>query len=85
VWASTSDIYFTVKGVRPGTTIKAAHKYLKLQKPFYVGRNTWYLAANGSSTAVLKVRRGIIEEIGIGDKALTRTRTADRTFLRSFS
>jgi len=85
VWASTSDVYFTVKGVRPNTRLKAARKHLKLSKPFYVGRNTWYLAPNGSSTAVLKVRRGVIEEIGIGDRALTGSPAADRLFLRSFS
>jgi Secretory lipase len=85
VWASTSDIFFTVKGVRPGTTVKAARKDLKLEKPFHVGLNYWYLAPNGKSTAVLKVRHGIVEEIGIGDKQLTRTRKADRAFLNSFS
>ena len=85
VWASTSDIYYTVKGVRPGTSVKSARKDLKLEKPFELGRNEWYLAPNGQSTAVLKVRHGIIEEIGIGDKELTRSRKADLAFLASFS
>jgi len=85
VWASTSDIYYTVKGVRPQTTVKAARKDLKLEKPFHVGLNYWYLVPDGRSTAVLKVRRGIIEEIGIGDKQLTRSRKADLAFLESFS
>ena len=84
VWASTSDIYYAVQGVRPRTTVKAARKSLHLGKPFHVGLNYWYLAPNGSSTAVLKVRRGTVEEIGIGDRQLTRTRKADRSFLRSF-
>jgi Secretory lipase len=85
VWASTSDIFFTVRGVRPGMTVKAARKDLKLEKPFHVGLNYWYLAPNGKSTAVLKVRHGTVEEIGIADKQLTRTRNADRAFLNSFS
>ena len=84
VWASTSDIYYAVRGVRPRTTVTAARKSLRLGKPFHVGLNYWYLAPNGSSTAVLKVRRGTVEEIGIGDRQLTRTRKADRSFLRSF-
>jgi hypothetical protein len=58
---------------------------LKLTPPFQVGLNTWYLAPNGGSTAVLKVRRGIVEEIGIGDKQLTQSREAQRHFLTSFS
>jgi hypothetical protein len=85
VWASTSDVYYAIRGVRPNTPVRAARKHLKLEKPFSVGLNTWYLAPAGASTAVLKVRHGIIEEIGIGDKALTRTRKADEIFLRSFT
>jgi hypothetical protein len=85
VWASTADIYYTVKGVRPRTTVRAARRDLKLEKPFHLGLNDWYLAPNGQSTAVLKVRHGIIEEIGIGDKRLTGSREADLAFLKSFS
>jgi hypothetical protein len=85
VWASTSDIYYALKGVRPRTPIKAARKLLKLETPIHVGLNYWYLAPNGRSTVVLKVRRGIVEEIGIGDKQLTRSHKADRAFLESFS
>lgn len=85
VWASTSDILYAVNGVRPGTAVNAARKQLKLGKPFHVGLNFWYLAASGRATAVLKVHRGTIEEIGIADKRLTQTRAADRVFLRSFS
>jgi hypothetical protein len=85
VWASTSSIYYALKGIRPRATIKAAGKMIKLEKPFHVGRNTWYLAPNGPSTAVLKVRHGIVQEIGIGDKRFTHSRNAARAFLKSFS
>lgn len=84
VWASTSDIYYTVKGVRPRSTLKAARRHLHLGRPFRVGRNAWYLAPNSGSTAVLKVRHGEVQEIGIGERQLTRSRMADRRFLRSF-
>jgi hypothetical protein len=84
VWASTSDIYYTVGGVRPRATLRAARRSMPLGKPFHVGLNYWYLAPNGRSTAVLKVRHGVVEEIGVGDRQLTRSRKADRRFLRSF-
>ena len=45
----------------------------------------WYFAPNGPSTALLKVRRGIVQEIGIADKALTGRRGAKRAFVTSFS
>jgi hypothetical protein len=85
VWASTSDIYFALHMVRPQTEVRAARRLLRLSRPFHVGRNDWYLARNGRSTAVLKVRHGRVEEIGIADRWLTRNRRIDRAFLRSFS
>jgi hypothetical protein len=85
VWASTSDIYYALKRIRPGATVRTARRYIKLEKAFHVGLNTWYLAPDRRCTDVLKVRRGIVEEIGIGDKRLTRSRRADRAFLSSFS
>jgi hypothetical protein len=85
VWISTSNVYFAVHGVRPGFPLRAARRRLTLSRSFHVGRNFWYLAPAGASTAVLKVRRGVVEEIGIGDRSLTRGRRAGRVFLRSFS
>jgi len=85
IWASTSNGFYTVKGIRPGATVPAAKKVLKkLAGPFKIGLNNWYLAPNGSSTAVFKVRKGIIEEIGIGDKKITHGRKAELIFLKSF-
>jgi hypothetical protein len=43
------------------------------------------LAPNCKSTAVFKVRGGIIEEIGIADKQLTKGHKAQVAFLTSFS
>lgn len=85
VWASTSDIHFALDGVRPGTTVRAARKMIRhLSAPFKVGLNDWYLARVAGATAVLKVRHGVVQEIGIADLALTPTRAADSIFLRSF-
>jgi hypothetical protein len=85
VWASTSNPFYAVRGVRPGATVAAARKHLKLTGPFHIGLNFWYLATHGPSTAVLKVRHQIVQEIGIADKALTKSHKAQRRFLRSFS
>jgi hypothetical protein len=85
VWVSTADPFYAVRGVRPGATLASARKHLKLTGRFHIGVNFWYLATRGPSTEVLKVRRGIVEEIGIADKSLTKNRRAQRKFLRSFS
>jgi hypothetical protein len=85
IWISTSSAYYAIDGIRPGATIAAAGKKLKLSKVFRIGLNDWYLAPVGSVTAILKVRNGIVQEIGVADKQLTRSRTAQRLFLTSFS
>ena len=70
-------------------TIEAAKakvaRRLRVGKGFHVGLNWWYLAPNGSSRGVLKVRHGLIEEVGIADRQLTEGRRAARRFLSSFS
>jgi hypothetical protein len=85
IWASTSSAYYAIHGIRVGATVAAAGKVLKLTGPIKVGLNDWYLAPNGSSTAVFKVRRDVIEEIGIADKPLTTGHKAQVKFLKSFS
>jgi len=80
----TANPHFALRGVRPGTRLAAVRRKLAVGKGFHVGLNWWYLIANGPSHGVLKVRRGVIEEIGIADKQLTNSRQADSRFLRSF-
>jgi hypothetical protein len=65
--------------------VSTARKYVDVETPFHIGRDYWYLAADGSVTAILKVRGGIVQEIGIADKRATTDRASQRTFLTSFS
>jgi hypothetical protein len=84
VWASTANGFYSLHGIRPGSPLATAAKRLKTGRPFHIGLNSWYLAPNGPTTAVLKVRDQIVEEIGIADKTLTGSHRAARTFLSSF-
>jgi len=84
IWISTASAFYAIDGVRPGAAVTAAASRLKLGAPFAIGSNRWYLAPAGPATAVLKVRRGIVQEIGIASKQLTKSRSAQRTFLTSF-
>jgi hypothetical protein len=85
VWASTASRYYGIDGVRAGEAIAAAGATLHTGFPFRIGANDWYLARTTGSTVVLKVRHGIVEEIGIADRSLTTTRTAQHALLTSFS
>ena len=84
VWISTANPRYAVDGIRPGATLADAAATFRLSPKFVVGLNDWYLAPFGTATAVFKVRHGIVEEVGIGDAALTRTQTQQLGFLTSF-
>jgi pimeloyl-ACP methyl ester carboxylesterase len=80
----TANRHYALHGVRIRTRVSRVAEKLHVGWRFQVGRNTWYLTRTGASRGVLKVRRGRIEEVGIADGRLTRTRSAARRFLGSF-
>jgi hypothetical protein len=85
VWISSANPAYAVGGVRAGARVAAAQRPLHLGRPFRVGRNLWYFGAAGRTRALVKVRAGTIEEVGIAMPTLTRTRAAQSAFVRSFS
>jgi hypothetical protein len=84
VWISTDNARYAIKGIRAGATLTTARLALPHGDYFRVGKNYWYLAPAGTTTAVLKVRHNIVEEIGIADKHLTRSHKANRNLMTSF-
>jgi alpha-glucosidase (family GH31 glycosyl hydrolase) len=81
----TANHRYALHGVHVGARLARVRRRLHAGAPFFVGRNVWYLTPGRSSHGVLKVRRGVIEEVGIAAAGLTATRGLDRMFLRSFS
>ncbi len=80
----TANRYYALRRVRPGTRLATVARRLAVGRGFHIGLNWWYLVPNAASRGVLKVRHGIIQEIGIADARLTRTRSAQQRFLASF-
>ena len=64
--------------VFPGMTVAAALADLGpgVSKPIQVGRLRWYALRLPRSTLLLQTLGGVVKEIGIGVKRLTRTATA---------
>jgi len=85
VLALTANSRYALDNVRPGTLLRTATKRLRLSPPYQVGLNTWYLIPGAISHGLLKVRHGLVEEIGITNKRLTTGRPAIQRFLRSFA
>ncbi|HEY2005439.1 MAG TPA: CocE/NonD family hydrolase [Solirubrobacteraceae bacterium] len=80
----TANRHYALHGVRPNTRLAKVARKLHVGKAFHVGRNFWYLAPNGASTGILKVRRGRIQEIGVATKSVTWSRGIARRYLRTF-
>ncbi len=85
VWISTSNRRYAAAGIRPGAKLAAARRRLHLRRGSQVGLNRWYFGSDGPATVLLKVRRGVVEEIGIASPQLTKTAAGRRRFLHSFS
>ena len=85
VLALTSSRHYALRGVRPDTRLARVARRLRVGRGFVIGLNTWYVAPAGRARGLLKVRHGVIEEIGIADRALTSgSRARQRRFLASF-
>jgi pimeloyl-ACP methyl ester carboxylesterase len=84
ILALTANRHYALHDVRPGTRLATVVKRLHAGTSFHIGVNRWYVLAGTRSDGVLKVRRGVIEEVGIAARSLTRGRHAQRLLLRSF-
>jgi hypothetical protein len=84
VWISTSNPRYAIGGVRAGARLASARRRLRLERVLPIGLNDWYFAPAGPVTAVLKVRHGVVQEVGIAVRALTSDRRAELIFMTSF-
>jgi ABC-2 type transport system ATP-binding protein len=79
----TANAHFALRGIRAGSRLAFGRRQLRLRR-YHVGLNDWYVASDGRIRAVLKVRRGTVQEVGIADRNLTLPGRATAAFLRSF-
>jgi len=84
ILALTANPHYALDGVRPGARLASVARRLGIGRRFRIGLNDWYLTPNGPSHGILKVRHGIIEEVGIVDEGLTENATATLRLLKSF-
>jgi 6-phosphogluconolactonase len=84
VLALTANPYYTLDGVHPGTRLSTVARKLGIGKAIHTGLNHWYVLPRANGNGVLKVRHGIIQEVGIANHQLTNTRSAQVRLLRNF-
>ena len=80
----TANPFYRVDGITPGVAIAAAARKLKVGTGFVIGLNDWYVAPGHGVNYVFKVRHGVIQEIGIANRALTTGRARQKRFLSGF-
>jgi hypothetical protein len=85
ILALTANPYYALNGVRPGIRLVAARRRVHVGKRFHIGRNYWYVVPGRVSNGLLKVRGGIVQEVGIIDRQLSRDRAAQSRLLTSFT
>jgi hypothetical protein len=84
VWIATTAPVFALDGVRVGTKLSLADHRLRLGRVLTVGTARWYLAPTGGATVALKVRNGVVQEIGLAARQLTGSRSSQRLLLSAF-
>jgi hypothetical protein len=83
VLALTSNRYYALHGVRPHARLARISRRLHLGRSFHIGKNFWYVSKVGAPRAIVKVRHGEVQEIGILDKSVSSSRQAQRRLLNS--
>jgi hypothetical protein len=81
----TSSRHYAARGVRNGSSRRTLGRRFGRLRSHRVGRNRWYLARGRRARILFKVRGGRVQEIGLGDRRLTRGRRATVRYLRSFN
>jgi|GEM_PF-2047352 len=86
VLLSSGSTFYALQGVKPGTKLSKVAAKLHVGPALHIGVNDWYFCPNGPSNGVLKVRNGVILEIGVADKQLSSgTKQQQFKFMNSFS
>jgi pimeloyl-ACP methyl ester carboxylesterase len=85
ILALTANRHYALAGAHPRQRLRAVARRLHAGRPFRLGANDWYVVPGKRSDGLLKVRRGIIQEVGIVSGALSRGRPAQLRLLRSFN
>jgi 6-phosphogluconolactonase (cycloisomerase 2 family) len=81
IWITTANARYAIRGIRAGEAVKTAAKHVKLGAVIVVSGRDWYVAADGSATAIFRVAKGVVTEVGIAETPLMETRVARERLL----
>ena len=84
VLAVTSNPFYSFDGAGPGVTLAAVQRKLHLGKKIHMGTSDWYFVPEKHANLVLKVRNGVIYELGVADKRLSAGKQSELRLLQGF-
>ena len=85
IWTFTANPYYAVGAVRPGAVLATAQRALPRGTLVAAGAARWYVARAGSVTALIELRGGVVQEVGIADPRVASSARARTALLRALS
>jgi hypothetical protein len=81
VWITTANPHYSAAGLSPGTTLAKAKRTLTHAERF----GSWYLLPGKAATTLVKVKGGVVREVGIASVQLTKSKLAEKRLVRGLS
>ena len=85
VFVLSSSPRFSVRGIRPGGTVRALRTRLRGERRVTMGANAWYLATGRSATLVYRTHGARVREVGLANRRLTTGTAGARRLLGSWA
>ena len=82
IWTFTANPYYAVNGIRPGAVLAAVQHALPHGTLAAAGAARWYLARAGSINALIELRGGVVQEVGIADLRVAPSGRARAALMR---
>lgn len=80
----TGNPFYSLDGVSPGMQLSVAMETLHLRNPFHITNVYWYFTPAGPATGIIKVSDGLVQEVGLVNKQVSRNHRAQKFLLASW-
>jgi hypothetical protein len=83
IWVLTANARYALHGIRAGATLASARLALVHETLVTRRGRQWYFALAGRTTALLEIRNGVVQAVGIAAGRFTGSRKAQRALIDS--
>jgi subtilase family serine protease len=83
IWVLTANARYALHGIRAGATLASARRALPRGNLVTRRGTQWYFAPAGRITALIEIRNGVVQAVGIATGRFTGSRNAQRALIDS--